>query len=407
MIFNESGVVFVGNSSTQVLSTGYAEGNNTMVVDGGTWDTSNQSQVWSSYGVNDGTYPWTGAFDGVTNSTYNTNEATSAQNTNVVEWAYTGSEELSFTKIEVWANRDDGVASGTLLINNVDVSSQLTANTYGWYELTGVTGPLTSIKMTGYSNGLMRLGAVKLDGKILVDATFEYDFSGNTSGVPNSTYPYSNLFNGNLTSNAVPGPGATAGKWSYTTDLSSFPIECNTFEVYIGSPTQSSAAAFVSLNGVEQAVNGASVGWKSLTIAAPLTLTSFAITREAVADANNGAYFSAVRINGKLLLDNGASNLGDTKVTLQTYGGQGTVDTVDTSTNSIVITPTGNSLNRWIGTNKAGTIFYAGSPTKPAISQKAYLKFTGAGLVESVSAAPVAPQAMESRNPTSYFSSNV
>ena len=72
--------------------------------------------------------------------------------------------------------------------------------------------------------------------------------------------------------------------------------------------------------------------------------------------------------------------------------------------NSIVITvPTGDRDNRWIGTNAAGTVFRAGSPTKPAISQKAYLKFTGAGVVESISAAPVAPQAMSSRNPTLIF----
>ena len=59
------------------------------------------------------------------------------------------------------------------------------------------------------------------------------------------------------------------------------------------------------------------------------------------------------------------------------------MSTVDvTNDNIIVITSTGDRDNRWIGTNAAGTVFRAGSPTKPAISQKAYLKFTGAGVVE-------------------------
>ena len=38
----------------KVISTGYPD-SNTMVVDGGNWDTSNQSQVWSNFlSVSDG-----------------------------------------------------------------------------------------------------------------------------------------------------------------------------------------------------------------------------------------------------------------------------------------------------------------------------------------------------------------
>ena len=94
---------------------------------------------------------------------------------------------------------------------------------------------------------------------------------------------------------------------------------------------------------------------------------------------------------------------GSSKVEYQTNGGQGTVDTVNTTNNSIVIVPTGDRDNRWIEANQAGTEFRVGSPSKPAISQTAYLKFTGAGVVESISAAPVAPQSMSSRNPTLIF----
>ena len=45
----EDGVFLVDPSvdGVSVISTGYAQGSNTMVVDGGTWDTSNQSEVWS------------------------------------------------------------------------------------------------------------------------------------------------------------------------------------------------------------------------------------------------------------------------------------------------------------------------------------------------------------------------
>ena len=155
------------------------EDTNTITVDGGDWlepadyVNQNRDQVWSNYAVTTGFYPWTGAFDGVTNSTYNTNEAASDAAATFTEWSYTGQEELSFSKIEVWACKDAGGGSETvLLINDTDVSDQLTGNTYGWYELTGVTGPLTSIKMSGYStpsDGIMRLGGVKLDDKLLVN----------------------------------------------------------------------------------------------------------------------------------------------------------------------------------------------------------------------------------------------
>ena len=45
----DSNVLLQGGTDVSVISTGYPD-SNTMVVDGGTWDTSNQSQVWSDNG---------------------------------------------------------------------------------------------------------------------------------------------------------------------------------------------------------------------------------------------------------------------------------------------------------------------------------------------------------------------
>ena len=169
----------------------------------------NMDQKWSDYAVSNGLEPWTKAFDGVISTSFNTNEATSNIDETPIVWTHTGTKP-AFTKLEVWANRDyiSEPSSGKITINSFDVSDQIAGNTPAWYEidLTGAsnTTTLESITLAGYNtatsgqgNGVMRLGGVRLDGRILVDGPA--DNSQNWSDYSTAGDNPSKIFNGNIT----------------------------------------------------------------------------------------------------------------------------------------------------------------------------------------------------------------
>jgi hypothetical protein len=338
----------------QVISVGTSASppTNTMIVDGGTWDTSNQSQLWSDYKVTErADRPWTDAFDGVTNSTYNTNEAASNSNTTEVVWIYTGSEQLAFSKIEVWACKDSGSGANSVLkINDVDVSSQLTANTYDWYELTGVTGPLTSIKMSGYATptqGVMRLGAVKLDGRILIDKLYDDEVWSSTTfstagAAGNGAYSSDRAFSGEVGGEQVwyPPIGATAVFETGTKFDSSSTIE---FKY-----TRSGTADF-SLNG---AALNLPVGIDQ-TYTASLS-SGFQKLEWTYSSGANYCALAWIKLDGILLQDKGIRNFGATKVTFTPPSGTATFNTAVDE----VLTVTGSN-DRWISNdNRLGIDFY-------------------------------------------------
>ena len=169
----------------------------------------NMDEKWSDYAVSNGLEPWTKAFDGVISTSFNTNEATSNIDETPIVWTHTGTKP-AFTKLEVWANRDylSEPSSGKITINSFDVSDQIAGNTPAWYEidLTGAsnTTTLESITLAGYNtatsgqgNGVMRLGGVRLDGRILVDGPA--DNSQNWSDYSTAGDNPSKIFNGNIT----------------------------------------------------------------------------------------------------------------------------------------------------------------------------------------------------------------
>ena len=146
----------------------------TITVDGGTWDTSNQSEVWSSSSNISGTlfepaYPMSKAFNGVL--TFNNNAF--AQMNNTATLTFPGGP-ISFTTLRVYAQKYATSSTATFFVNGTDYTSQLggSGNTsLGWYTITGET-ELTSIGLGSYNGASDATGlyAVEVDGKILVDA---------------------------------------------------------------------------------------------------------------------------------------------------------------------------------------------------------------------------------------------
>ena len=146
-------------STVKVVSTGYPD-SNTMTVDGGKWDVSNQSQVWSSGTfVSGGASDITKFFDGVLGSvTYSTDA-----------FQYDFPEPVPFTdKVRLSASAqlyiitDTGTYECTNLPNSwasnpslIDVTSLLSGS-----EIRSITGASSSVALAG----------IEVDGKLLVDA---------------------------------------------------------------------------------------------------------------------------------------------------------------------------------------------------------------------------------------------
>ena len=193
---------------------------------------------------------------------------------------------------------------GTIQINDKDCPRWDTSNP------DGVTTPdfqFTSdppVKVIGQDKDASP-PTITVDGGDWTTSTLIGNYSANTTGTENATYPKENLFDGDLATEALPGPGGTAGKWSLTTDTSANPIVCTSFEVYLVRDTAANANAYVSLNDVEIQIADKTKGWQSVLVPVNTTLNSFSVTREATTGSNNGVYFGAVKINNQLVLIQG------------------------------------------------------------------------------------------------------
>jgi hypothetical protein len=131
-----------------------------LVDSGAQWNTS---QVWSDYGTgNTGSGgEWANAFDGSLSSI-------SFPASGTLTW--TPPSGIPFTTLQIAGYKD--TSPGTLKINGVDVTSQLSNSPISTVTITGVTSPLTSIEsISNAPTANIGLAAVIVDDEILVDPT--------------------------------------------------------------------------------------------------------------------------------------------------------------------------------------------------------------------------------------------
>ena len=98
-----------------------------------------------------------------------------------------------------------------------------------------------------------------------------------------------------------------------------------------------------------------------------------------------------IEVGGLVLFD--AS--GDPKTATTVKEGKGTIAAVSPETKKIVLQADTNG--QWVDD------YYVATPTKPAISSTAYVKFDGNGIVTGITGVPQLPVPMASRNPTLMF----
>ena len=129
--------------------------------------TYNQSQDWSGGSVTGATNSgggWDNAFDGA----FGTGAFTYATNTST----------LTMPSNTTWSNKFEVYAlkyGGTLYVNGTDVGASMTGftSTAQWHDITsivGSSGTLSSIGVSDVGTNYVKLFAVRLDGKLLVDS---------------------------------------------------------------------------------------------------------------------------------------------------------------------------------------------------------------------------------------------
>ena len=318
--------------------------NNTMAVDGGSWDVSNQSEVWSNGTIVGSVSPtnnWSNVFDGDTENTYVTPNTASGS-------TLTFASPIPFTKLEIKAGGGDVEING----NSFTPSGGGLADSV-FEDVTSVAGSsqFSSIKVV--DNAATVLTAIKVDNKILIDAVDDSQVWSNKLTCADGFSP------GEGPELAFNGDDSTSCYTSVTATNNDTPL------VFTG-PIEGVTSFTIKFRG-KLYFNGSTTlahetdTFEEVTVAAPTTIDTFEVKAYEV--GSTGAGISKVVLNGMQLVDPGARDFGETRVEYQTNGGQGTIVDVNTDDNTLLVANTGNRDNRWIAENKADTDFYIAGPT--------------------------------------------
>jgi hypothetical protein len=302
-------------SSAKIISVDAA--NSQMVVDGGKWDVSNQSEVWSENVANDNSAsPASLAFDGdLTTVSY-------AADTETITCAF--DRPIPVTTLRVKGSINLGSEVNLLKFNTTDVTSQLSETT-DWQTITGVSSissiSWATLDTTGAAYKYFGAIAFEVDGKILVDAVNDSQVWSANVQIPSpiSGYEAAKGFDGSLTT--LCGCGTPPGDGIVINFVPPIPV---TSSVEVLGGWGSGDDGFVRMDGV----NGTPVNFpadSSITGTFTRLYTgSGSLEAITVRDINNSAGanqcgFYAVRVDNKLLVDQGTDRgLGDSYVSLPT-----------------------------------------------------------------------------------------
>ena len=314
--------------TTEVKVTATDVSAKTITVDGGDWDASNQSQVWSA----NSSFTAGSLQAGSLANAFDGNDST------VVESTQNGTWEVTF----------DPPLSGEISVKNNAATTDRT-----WHVYVGVTdnavnssgsvgyqslGTFSGVtKITQTSAGLYgtSVSAIKVGGSLLVDPVLDSQVwssqvTGTAYGTNVNVGPFTNLFDGDPTTYTA----ARADSW-----CGWIPPSNSTYEVHF---TKDSGAQSLEING--QPYNGSS----------PATGNNLTSVRWNTNAANQWVRVSMIKLDGKLVLDPGIRDLGDNKVsTVSPKQGSGTVSNI--SGNVVTVSPyTDNCFKegQWLTVNK-------------------------------------------------------
>ena len=108
------------------------------------------------------------------------------------------------------------------------------------------------------------------------------------------------LYDGNIDNGVFIGPKETIGSFDATLTTN---IPCTSLEVYVLNLNQTSASGSITANGGTPKAITTETGWIECNPPASGTLTSLVLNRTASAISNNALRFSAIKVDGKILVD--------------------------------------------------------------------------------------------------------
>ena len=179
---------------------------------------------------------------------------------------------------------------------------------------------------------------------------------GGSGDVFTSAYKWEYMFDGNTSTPYCP---LGVGTWTPSTPL---PIN-KSLRLWAGNAVESLTNATIKVNGIE-VVSDSPNAWVDVP-----SVTELINIQLTTVSSSDPAIVYAVEVDGKILVDAGISDLGDSRVEYQTNGGEGSIIEVNTDDNTLLVTNSGDSDNRWIAENNAGTDFYVAPTDAVPISQ--------------------------------------
>ena len=325
-----------GNPGTtaKVISTNVSA--KTITLDGGNWDITNQSDVWSESITNPGSWqtdhPASFGFDGnietravgpdgITTFRPNTAIPITQSLEYITRWSATSgySVRLSIDGVtQTIAGTTTGKfeSFGNLVGKQIDISTPLRIE---WLRPDGSAANST-------------FSTLKVDGKVLVDAAEDSKvWSDQASGTFNVNGQPEKLFDGNNTTGIYSNSGSQG-----QIDLTGI-TDVTKLEAYWYTGTNGNwTINDVNINPAHPNNGGGSgtLQWVDLT---SLFTTPFDLGTLKTSSTGEG-YMSMLKVNDKLVLDPGVRNLGDSTVsTFAPKRGQGTISTINS--NVVTITP--------------------------------------------------------------------
>lgn len=342
---NESGqtYIYAAWAAQEEVATVLEDGDTTtnqLVVDGGTWDISNQSEVWSkgtvTQGSNGGFYSNSTpekSFDG--NLTTQANTSASNNNGNIT---WTPTTPVAYTSsVRAYSN---GNVSGTYSFNGGGDTSYGS----GWITLASGSGTITSINTNRDGDGFF-FSAIEVDGKILVN---KYDDSEVwTNSMTGTPYygSWSRVFDGTWGADAN---GQLPAVGTYATFTPATPIVTN--KLILRYYEQESASnindpgnnrkVFVTIDGVETmlpdisaTMSGGESQW--VTVFDGSVDKTVSSIRWGCYDGADYIRMDAMQTDEGILIDTGVRYLGATTALGKPLSASGNI--VDQGTNTLTL----------------------------------------------------------------------
>lgn len=341
----------------------------TIVVDGGKWDNSNQSQVWSSLLTASGSgfksdNPATDAFDGDFSSLAITEDANGTLTLNLTGLGLSGPVEVNYGTGNAGDYTATFVGSTGTEVQTLTLGALVTGTWRGPVDV----GTIATISVTTTSGSQMNLVGVKVAGKVLVDAVNDSQvWSSNTyfnsNGHGYITGTIQDVFDGQTPQDTV-----------YYCLPDTDGVNNSYFDLNFGSEFTSATSVEIGVyanltNNID--VNGSDVSssivftnGKYGSVTVDVTGTGLNTIKWFYNKHTTGGYCYVgwIKVDGKLLVDQGIRDFGDTDVRYQTKGGKGDIISVNATDKTILLTDTGDRDNRWIAENGADIDFKVAGP---------------------------------------------